>query len=173
MKATEGEWQHFPVDQWERWGRGSSLGPALGLRVPGRRMVPDARDGGAGGMRRSRFVVSSGNIGVGWNDGSGHQKQHVNWRWGVGGASKWALQQKCVLKPPELRVEERGPRACAGGTAWEGWLKEVELAQRLRSSSHRSKRKTRELLAGKPRGTCGQMPPEGQVRRGNVWSGQG
>lgn len=106
-------------------GRGSSLGLALGLRAPGRRMVPEARDGGK--RARSRFVLSPGNIRVSWNDGAGHQKQHLNWRWDVGGASKWALQPVCA-EPPALSVEESGPRVRAGGTSLEGWQKEVELA---------------------------------------------
>lgn len=59
VKDTEGERQHFPVGPWERWGRGSSLGPAPGLRVPGRMMVPDARDGGGGvGGMGKKWVCS-------------------------------------------------------------------------------------------------------------------
>lgn len=114
-------------------------------------------------MRKKQVCSELREHQVGWNDGSVHQKQHLNWRWDVGGASQWALQPVCA-DTPGLRVEERGPRVLEqgapqgkdGGRRW-SW-------QRLRSSSHRSQRKTRELLAGMPRGTCGQMPPEGQVR---------
>lgn len=86
----------------------SSLGAEGGWEDDGAR----ARDGGNGEGASVRLAL--GASGVIWNGGSGHQKQHLPWRWDVGGASKWALQPECA-NPPQRCMGRRVPGHCPGG----------------------------------------------------------